>query len=304
MNLVKVCVAPLPTGLSQAMYRVARALARHAPEGVEIVSRPEDADIQVLHVVDLGSFNHLRCDRHVIIQYCYKSTEPGADPSVWQSYWDKSEMVWSYYDLPVASRTPFYLAPIGVDDVFWSNHHPSVQADRRGILTSGYVSSPEAEAIEEVAIAADRVGIPVIHLGPDVPAPGDWRAVSDISDGELRELYQSVAWVSGLRHVEGFELPALEGLRCGARPILFDRPDMRRWYDGRAVFVPESCNEELVEHLVEVLSQPPIRVSPRESMDVGMEFSWGTIARGFWNCAIGRRGETDLQTDVQREMAV
>ncbi len=300
---MKVCLTPLPAGLSRAMYRVAGALSSHAPIGVEFVDRPENADVQVLHVVGRESIANIRCDRYVVIQYCYRSAEGmGADPEAWAETWAAAEFVWSYYDLhdamPAGAR--FMEAPLGVDRAFLRTSPGGV---RSGVVTSGFVSSPEAEAIEEVAIAAAAVGMPVFHLGPskidgiDGDLPGEWSSRNGISDDFLARIYGRSLWVSGLRHVEGFELPAAEGVACGARPVLFDRPETRRWYGGLAEFIPECSGAPLVEILTELFSRPPrdFQVSLEERAEAIRRFSWPKIATEFWhrlgsrNIASGRR---------------
>jgi len=279
--VLKVCVEP-PAHLSRAMFRVADALRRHAPAGVEFTG-PEDAELQVLHVVALDTIPYVveRPDlNYAVIQYCYASAGEGW----WNPLWDHAKTVWSYYDLP---HDNIYMTPLGVDPTFASDY----QQEGRGIgvMTSGYVTGPYAEAIEEVYLAANRVGKNVVHLGPvpqgfkQSPAGNsDWRTIHGVSDLMLANYYRHSQWVSGLRHVEGFEFPVIEGLACGARPIVFDRADMRRWYDEHALFVPECHGEELIQHLVEVMSKDPEPVTDAERTKVLQRFNWEPIVKGFW----------------------
>jgi hypothetical protein len=272
-----------PTGLySRAMVRVALALEQHAPRSVEIVRDIEDSDLHVLHVI--GALpDGMVTPNSIIIQYCLQTT--GVLLEQWRPLWERARMVWSYFDL--GDNAPrFYHAPLGVDRSFINGHHDMPVRDIH-VMTSGYVSSAGGEAIEEVAIAADKVGLRVLHLGPSHVdgmrvTPPRWSSVLGVSDVELAALYRQTEWVSGLRHVEGFELPVLEGLCCGARPIVFDRPDMTQWYEGHAAFIPECDGEELVEELVEVLRHHPVPVSASERAEVARKFDWGVIARGFW----------------------
>ena len=301
---MKVCLTPLPKG-NRAMYRVAGALSFHAPIGVEFVDRPENADVQVLHVVGRESLANIRCDRYIVIQYCYRSAaDTGPDPEAWAETWGAAEFVWSYYDLhdamPAGAR--FMEAPLGVDRAFL---RPGLDGVRSGVVTSGFVSSPEAEAIEEVAIAAAAVGMPVFHLGPrkidgiDGDLPGNWSSRNGISDDLLARIYGRSLWVSGLRHVEGFELPAAEGLICGARPFMFDRPETRRWYDGLAEFVPGCSGAPLVEILTELFSRPRRPVSPAERTEALQRFSWSKIAGEFWK-RLGSRNIASKRRSLAR----
>ncbi|HWI70162.1 MAG TPA: hypothetical protein VNS88_17650, partial [Nitrospiraceae bacterium] len=74
----------------------------------------------------------------------------------------------------------------------------------------------------------------------------------------------------------------LEGLMCGARPIVFDRPDMRQWYEGHAVFIPECSGPDLTQELIEVMSHEPDPVMSIEREIILERFSWKPIVRGFW----------------------
>lgn len=275
-----------PTGLhSRAMVRVAKALTAHVPPGVTVVDRREDADLVVSHVIGPDP---IPAYDEVVIQYCLDSA--GLDYDRWHERWVNAKLTWSYYDLPtIVGRNgfAFYHAPLGVDAPFTK---PFIDGSRAGVMTSGYVSGPKGEAIEEVAVAAHTLGIPIVHLGPEgiagMTTKIPMRSILGIPDGPLANQYRQVKWVSGLRHVEGFELPALEGLCCGARPIVFDRADMRQWYDGHAVFVPECSGEELIGHLVNVLLSEPSPVLADERAWAAERFDWGPIARGFWERAL------------------
>ena len=262
------------------MFRVADALRRHAPASVEFVS-PQDADLHVLHVIGADAIGYVeeRPDmQYAVIQYCYQTAGAGS----WNVLWDRAKTVMSYYPL---LHDNVYLTPLGIDPMFRADYH----REYRGVnvMTSGYVTGPGAEAIEEMYLAASRLDKEVVHLGPmpvgfQQPPNGNWRLIHGISDMMLANFYRHVQWVSGLRHVEGFELPVIEGLACGARPIVFDRTDMRMWYDEHAMFVPECHGEELVERLIEVLSNDPVPVTDAERMKVLQRFDWEPIVKGFW----------------------
>lgn len=295
---MRICVEPVPDGLSRAMYRVSTNLSRYVPDGLELVSDPEAADLQLLHVIGNRVLRFLKAPRYACLQYCHKAisspvgtNEPLAGhDEVWTRIWNDASLVWSYYDLTntVPDSTPFLMTPLGIDEPF--TRVELEEYDRPiGVMTSGFVSGPGAEAIEEVVIAASHTDLDVVHLGPHQPKNMDsfdyenWRAVSGIRDAELATYYANTRWVSGLRHVEGFEFPVIEGLACGARPIVFDRPEMRRWYDGHAVFVKESNGRELTEQLIEVFSNPPEPVTKDEQKAVLDTFDWERIARTFWS---------------------
>jgi hypothetical protein len=295
---MKVYVDPVPAGLSQAMWRVSRALRETAPSDVKIVKFPNEADVQVLHMIGRDCMSHLTAPRYAVVQYCggMEAAPDGRNVPItnspWLPVWRDAVAVWSYYDLCMPAGINYYHAPLGVDgEIFKPSRTPAPRDV--GIMTSGYVSGFGAEAIEECALAAARCNFATVHLGPTriqnmTQYPPRWFAVSAITDRELAGLYRRCRYVSGLRYGEGFELPVLEGLACGARPIVFDRPDMREWYDGHAVFVPECCGDALVDVLSDVLRDEPQPVTPAERDSVLARFDWSTIGRGFWATILAR----------------
>lgn len=262
------------------MFRVADALKAYAPVGITFTNE-RDADVRVLHVIGNDAIDYAaerKGMEYAVIQYCYLTAGEGQ----WNGLWDNAKTVMSYYNLPTAK---LYRTPLGIDPVFLEDYPKMPRTI--GVMTSGYVAGPGAEAIEEVAIAADRLRMKTVHLGPKPvgltqPLPANWRNLYGVSDDLLAAHYRSTAYVSGLRHVEGFELPVVEGLACGARPIVFDRPEMRRWFDGHAIFVPECSGEELVNHLMAVMVMQPVPVTRAERMKVLQRFNWETIVEGFW----------------------
>lgn len=278
-----------PTGLySRAFLRVANALELYKPDTVSIANHQSECDFQLLHVISYDAIEYARSLRakgikYAVLQYCLGTTEHPAH-SWWYELWRGADIVWSYYDLrPVAQEIGFnfYHAPLGVDSVFI--HHEPQGVVRNRVITSGYVSGPFAEPIEEVWIAAERAGIEAIHIGPERVKgieryPPNWHAITP-TDNELAELYSTSRWVSGMRHIEGFELPAAEGLVCGCKPIMFDQPTMRHWYGDRVEYVEECHGEELIDKLQAIFESSS---NDRQSQSVGV-FDWKSICAGFWD---------------------
>lgn len=278
-----------PTGLhSRAMVRVASALVRHMPSRARLVTRPQDADLRILHVVGTGSLEDVDFSTPtVVIQYCARSA--GRNEVFWLDVWQRSLLVWSYLGLWSNQAFNYYRAPLGVDPAFATNEPPYGHRDI-GVVTSGYTAGPGHEAIEEVAIAARDANTTLYHVGPeDVAGMSRWpegltyKAELGIPDAALVNRYSRARFVSGLRHVEGFELPVIEGMACGAIPIVFDRPDMRHWYDGMAVFIPESTGAVLVNHLRAVFANPPDAWdSDAAHLYTRTRFDWHVIAPSVW----------------------
>jgi hypothetical protein len=283
---VRVYVKPVPTTLSMAMHRVAWALKKYAPKGVTIVENATEADLQFIHTIGPDSIQALQAPNYVVIQYCLFSAD--GDQSGWQNLWTGSQGVWSYYDLKVPSEIPYIRTPLGIAEAFLKPFGGNTRDI--GAMTSGYVSGPGAEAIEEVAIATSLAGKRCLHLGPRPTGMGQpplgWSAVHGVSDEVLAGIYGRTHWVSGLRHVEGFEFPVIEGLSCGARPIVFDRPEMRHWFNGHARFVTECSGTDLVRELINLFKYDPQPVGEDELEDIRGKFSWANIIPQVWEMAL------------------
>lgn len=275
-----------PEKLSRAMQRVACALERCAPDDVIIVQDPREADLTVLHVIGLEALEVFPKNKpFAAIQYC---TGGGEDLSAWRPLWERAALVWSYYDLAahMPSDARFYRAPMGIDPVFRQPSRPWPPGRDVTVLTSGYVNGKGQEAIEEPWRAAQALNGVATHLGPRPDGVSDDLRMSinyKLSDDGLRRLYHRCKYIASLRYVEGFEMPAVEGLACGARPIVFDRPDMRHWYENHALFVPECSGPPLIEHLRQAMSFEPRPVAPEERASVLARFDWRAIVGGFWS---------------------
>jgi hypothetical protein len=299
-----------PEKLSRAMHRVANALELEGVEaGFELVSRPEDAELVVLHVIGypetVRAVEALKAagKRYAILQYCLRSTQEPRVPE-WLELWRGSVGVWSYYDLEALAAedgveldgVPFYMAPLGVDSRIFNAGAGELEVPappRFVITTSGYVAA--TEGIKEAAAATRRARRRMYHLGPDLGL-GAWVARGlDISDHELARIYRRSDYVAGLRRAEGFELPAAEGLLCGARPICFDRPHYRDHYGRWAYFVNEGTPEELEEELLGLFECEPEPLTADELEEARQYFSWSRVCSGFY------RNILELLEDHHRE---
>lgn len=283
-----------PPDMSKAMDRVVAALKAHTPRrAVEFVDKEEDAELVVLHVIGFPETEqHVRIIRargqqYAIIQYCLRSTQR-PDTNEWAAIWQQAKLVWSYYDLPGLcvqdgwknGSFPFYLSPLGVDPVF-KDAGSNFSVKMYTMMTSGFVA--ESEGVAEVAEAIRQVDGRHFHLGPRTVAPNAAKWGVNISDFLLADVYSRCCWVAGLRRCEGFEMPAAEGLVCGARPIMFDAPHYRQWFDGFAEFIPETNNfDATVDSIVEIFRRG-FRLLPNELCKAAADrFDWSKIIPGFW----------------------
>lgn len=287
----------VPHGLSRAMNRVANALEKYRPDWVQIVTNPAQAEFRVLHVIgaDAIPFAQKLTVPYAVMQYCTGSAARG-DLSAWDSLWNSPlcDQVWSYYNLNpwvLVKDKRFYHAPLGIDTVF---RKLRAESDRDiDLLTSGYVNARGQEAIEPIVDAMHAVNhnygceANCIHLGPQTieglhHPPLKATRVSP-TDDDLADLYRRTFYVGALRYVEGFEMGAAEGLAGGARPVMFDRDEARRWFDGLAAFVPETDNPEQLTASLEALFEHGNPVVTLEERALALErFNWKTLVPAFW----------------------
>lgn len=297
---MKAFVKCVPASLGRGLHRVADALARYAPPEVTIVDSAVEADLVVIHVIGHGSLDGwaFRDDQKVAaMQYCLLTTEDSR-AEAWLPFWSRCTAVWSYYDLhayldvrreemgsggrAMWSKCNIYHAPLGVDGEVFQPSDPLRK--RFGIGTSGFIA--ETEGVKECYVACHAAGRDLFHLGPNLGLGPGVLSMHNISDADVADMWSQCSYVAGLRRIEGFELPALEGLASGSRPIVFDAPHYRQWFGEHAEYVPEVGFDEVVEAIKVILSKPVRPVTPAERSHVLARFDWKTLVNGFWQEAL------------------
>ena len=278
-----------PTVRSPSLARIEQALASYRPVGVETGWSMSLADLVVVYVIGrqdrvsaTTALLRARGQRYAVIQLVLRSTKRPST-SGWRAIWDGAVATWSYLDLNAAiaedggvgTAGAFYHAPLGVDaNVFTM---PTTTDRPYVVLTTG--QSALTEGVREAALAG--VGRRVFPLGPPLRIIGAASATGS-TDAELANLYGQCEFVCGLRRTEGFELPAAEGLLCGARPVLFDRPHYRTWYDGLAEFIPEGPRPGVVDDLEALFQRGARPVTDEERRMAAERFDWARICGEFW----------------------
>ena len=296
--------ALIPAHDSRAIIRIGAALQKYAPGEVRLIPPMRkdskrsaqlpgeaDGDLVVLpinglrdHWQALAARCRARGQRYAVVQIALRtSRHPSTEQ--WRDLWRGAAVVWSYYPLGrwiaedggAPLDFPFYHAPLGVDGSVFT---PGDGHALRGytVLTSGFRRHQEGVAeCDEAAAAVDGC---VFQLGPTFSMKAETFYGTGLEDDELARIYQQCQWVSGLRRTEGFELPAAEGLLCGARPLLFDRPHYRCWYESWGDFVTEGGRT--VEELTRLFERGPRPVTGPERDAAARLFDWERICRGFW----------------------
>lgn len=280
---------------SRGLLRVRDALVKYAPPSIEVVHRPQDADLEILHVYGRHDaverrINKLRARNkpYAMIQYCLRST---MNPSTadWITMWNNAKVVWSYYDLPqlciedrirVKPFAPpnFYHAPLGVGRGAFN----SIWEGKRKYVVLASSQHALSEGARECAFAAKRVGKPMLFIGHELRRGPDIVCKANLSDLEMADAYSESRYVSGLRRVEGFELPIIEGALCGAVPIVYDRPEMRHWFNDFAIFIKEGSREEVIDQLEELFKRTPSPINTDMRYVITQRFNWETIITNFW----------------------
>jgi len=156
--------------------------------------------------------------------------------------------------------------------------HPCLKTYK--ILCTGYVA--DSEGIDACWDACGKLSSKLCHVGGKLPEvkEGRWYdRFEGISDQEMRRLYNSSEYVSGMRREGGFELPVIEGYACGCQPIVFDQPTMRKYYSDFALFVPNVPRYELTKHLVKLLLP---RKSIKPDPEILKRFRWKTVMAKVW----------------------
>lgn len=279
-------------GLSRGITRVTDALVKHAPSYIKFVDSDQNADLVLIHAIGYAQTAmtverlQARSQTYGLIQYFLRTTER---PLVrgWLPLWEKAHVLWSYLNLKSLTeeegRNPwptvnFYHAPLGVDpEIFQPLGN---QQKRYKIFTSGSIA--HTETVAEAALATERVNGLQCHLGPEMFLGPHVRCYTGINDERLAYEYTMSEFVSGLRRKEGFELPVIEGLLCGARPIVYDQPHYRDWYNEFAEFIPEGSFDEVVDSLTHLFTEGPRPVTEAERQSVAQYFDWKKIISEFW----------------------
>lgn len=289
MTKMRVCTRALPESLSRGIHRVAAALERYAPDWVEIVHDPDQADLRIGHCIGIAGMEEW-CAKgpYALVQYCLRTG--GGSAVEWSKIWRNAKAVWSYYDLedflnesictPDAfGRRGFYHAPLGVDGEIFT---PSMPLRKNFLIgTSGYIA--ETEGVLECYRASQALGRMHFHLGPKELGLGPGVTyMLNIPDEIVADAWSQCSFVAGMRRIEGFELPAIEGLMCGARPIMFDAPHYTQWFGEHAEYVPEGPADEVYEAVLKIVSRPVRPVTPAERTLCAQKFDWKKLVTGFW----------------------
>jgi len=256
----------------------------YAPSEYEFVNSPKNADFQILDITRISDKLYLRHDKYVVLFHCFGEWSE-EDKSEYEELFRNAIMVYSHIDLtsmfPNIDSNKFMRGPWGSQPDFWF-YRPSISNDVVQILCTGEIAV--TEGIRECIAACDLLGRRMLHVGHNLNFRNkSYSNVTNLTILEMRDAYNQSKWVSGLRRIEGFEKPVVEGLLCGARPICFDTPLYRYWYGDLARYVKEGTEEETFKDIVRVMKEEYAPVTQEEMERAIKKFSWKYVSRNFWN---------------------
>jgi len=264
----------VPKHFGYGIKRVASKLEQYKPASVKFVNNRKDADVVFIHTIG-GQEVASICDseRFVLIQYCYVTT--GLDKYYWRSVWEKAHGVVSYYDLSkdVPSGTRFVHTPLGADSKEFFNE--DVPRDKK-VFATGHVAN--TENLDVLWQACYDTKTTMYHTGEDFRFGKYYQYLPYMSQDKLRRVLNGVQYTSCMRTIEGFEMLGVEGLFCGARPIILDIP-CYDWYRDYGYTVREG---NLYEDLVALLSTNPDPVTTVEYSEVRYLFEWEDIVEKIY----------------------
>ena len=263
----------------RAFTHISDALHKWTPDGMIWVSKMEEAHVAIVHVVGMGEIVHLDMKRPtVIVQHCYFTANP--DVADYPNYWEKSLFTTSFHNLPSYTdrKFQFYGMPWGADPDVFKRPDIDVKKDIK-IMTTGEIA--DTECLDKVYNACQHIGHTMYHTGKNFGYDTRYyQNYSLLPEPDFVKFLQRSQYVSALRMMEGFELMAVEGLMCGARPITFST-DTYRWFHKYAYVLDPF--EDIALQLTFILEKEPKPIGEEEYKEIVDTFSWKIIMKGFYN---------------------
>jgi glycosyltransferase involved in cell wall biosynthesis len=214
-----------------------------------------------------------------------------AERIITDSEFSKSELV-RHCGVNERRIRAFYL---GADHILGVDPDESV-LEKHGLLEKPFVLAVSSIAanknFEAVVCAAQLLGVtdfdvviaggvnPRVFSTPDVPLPVGVKYIGYVSDGELRALYEHAACFVFPSLYEGFGLPPLEAMACGAPVITSNISSLPEVVGDAGILINPYNIEELAEAIRRVLGDAKLRQQMRqEGLERAALFTWENTAR-------------------------
>lgn len=264
------------TKWGKAFYRISEAIHKYSPDWVTWVNSAEQADVEIVHEVGSGEIKPIEDSisagkKTIIVQHTYFTS----GYNKWDELWERANLTISFHNLPDYTKKKFnFLAsPWGYEpSVFYDKHFVKENA----IFATGHVA--ETEHLYDVFLACNETNTIMYHTGEDFKWGGKYVHLPYMENDKFNNLLNRVKYVSCLRDIEGFEMAGVEGLACGATPIVLDLSTYR-WYDGYSISIDPYSN--IKDQLVNYLKINYILVNYQEKFE--KTFQWYYIINNIFN---------------------
>jgi len=256
-------------------------IKKYAPNRIQFTKDFSEADFQIINITRKADEEFIYCNKYIANVHCLGeiSEEPIED---YKDIFDNALMIYSHMNLKLNN---FVRGPWGV------NPHnffivPGIQK-RYQILATGAV--PQTEGITEIIQACNDLKKPALHIGPNLKYNSQfYKNAQNLSTKDMTLAYNQCLYTSGLRRVSGFELPVIEGILAGSRPICFNTHLYKYWYGDLVEYVNEKEPNIVVEQLKKIFNGKYRRVTKEEQQRVIDKFSWKVVAQEYWKNVMER----------------
>lgn len=281
---------PLDRKISRAMERIRTAFIQYAPEGTVFVNAPEADAIHCIHYIGQNPREDVcklwgsifeaptlpKTSKYIIFLYLNNIFYPQLEAD-WKRLLEKSVAI-------ITTSPDLIPYQCNIVETAWG-YDPSIfnvlnVQKKYTVLATGYMA--DSEAIDSVFLACYKSMTSMVHIGgilnKQLREP-TYTRVENISDEQLRLLYNQSRYVSALRRDPSYEIPAVEGYACGCQPICFPHYATKKYFSDFAVFVPFLSRDELVPLLIEHFKKP-VEVKPNP--EILKRFYWQTTMTEVW----------------------
>jgi glycosyltransferase involved in cell wall biosynthesis len=142
-------------------------------------------------------------------------------------------------------------------------------------------------------LGAEKEGVELVLVGAQghvfretkiAQLPSDVRTIGFLPDGDLRCLFSGAEAFVFPSLYEGFGLPVLEAMACGAPVVCSHAAALREVAGEAAVLVDPLDTESIANGLRQILTDCELRQTLRQrGFCRAAEFSWDTTAQQVWN---------------------
>jgi hypothetical protein len=272
----------------RAFFRISKALRDNVDSRIQFTDSPIEADVELIHYVGYGealeSYRKCKNKPYICFMHCTgDALEPEITTPVVKSFLQNAVFIYTFHPLDkYIDGLNLMIGPWGVDSTLFHPCRAIKPPLKYSILSTGYVA--ETEAISEIYQAVKACNGRMAHVGHNFKYGNLYDHYEGVSDERMINLYQNSVFTSGLRRTSGFELPVLEGMCCGSRPIIFDNEYYTKFFSDFAITIPESDTKTVTDALYNIFTGTINYPTDTEIANVASKFDWKVVfGREFWN---------------------